>query len=132
MKYERIRANEVRFEQRHADNCDLLLVAYGTSARIAKGALAKARLLGIRAGMFRPITLWPFPYEELKAAASGASAVLVVELSAGQLIEDVRLATSDRVPVLLEGRMGGGIPSVSDVLERVKSVAAGSAAEIRG
>ncbi|MBM4148401.1 MAG: 3-methyl-2-oxobutanoate dehydrogenase subunit VorB [Lentisphaerae bacterium] len=121
-KYARISESEKRWEERDTGDCDILLVAYGTSARIAKGAAAEARAAGIRAGVFRPVSLWPFPGERLRELASQARRILVVEMSAGQLIEDVRLSVGERVPVDLEGRMGGGIPSVSDVLARLRAL----------
>ena len=86
------------------------------AARVARTAVERARAEGMAAGLFRPITLWPFPSEALRVAARGARAVLVVELSAGQLVEDVRLALDGAVPVLFHGRMGGMVPSPDEVV----------------
>lgn len=119
-KYKRITAKEARYEERDADECDTLLVAYGTCARIANGAIASLRSDGIKAGVFRPITLWPFPYKRIAETAERVSAVLVIEMSSGQMLEDVRLAIGGRVPIYFEGRMGGGVPRVADVVRRVK------------
>jgi 2-oxoglutarate ferredoxin oxidoreductase subunit alpha len=102
--------------------CDILMVAYGSSARIAKGALNCARAEGIKAGLFRPISLWPFPSERLAKLAKQVKGVLVVEMSSGQMIEDVKLAVGGEVPVFFEGRMGGGVPTVNDVLKAVRKI----------
>lgn len=113
-------AREVRSEQRQTRDCDVLVVAYGTCARIAKGALLKARRLGIKAGLLRPITLWPFPSSQICAIAKRAKTILVVEMSAGQMVEDVQLAVQGRIPVRFEGRMGGGVPREDDVLKAMR------------
>ena len=94
--------------------------AYGTAARVARTAIERARADGLPAGLFRPITLWPFPADELAARAEGLRAILVVELSAGQLVEDVRLAVEGRCPVFLHGRMGGMVPTPGDVVDALR------------
>jgi 2-oxoglutarate ferredoxin oxidoreductase subunit alpha len=105
------------------EDCDLLLVAYGTSARIAKGALDAARDQGLRLGLLRPVSLWPFPYERIgELARRACRGVLVVEMSSGQMLEDVRLAVAGAVPVEFEGRMGGGVPRETDILKHAKSM----------
>ncbi|MBM4142697.1 MAG: 3-methyl-2-oxobutanoate dehydrogenase subunit VorB [Lentisphaerae bacterium] len=114
--YRRIIANEVRWEEQATDDCDLLIVAYGTSARIAAGAASAAAANGLRVGLLRPVTLWPFPSARLAELAGRVSGVLVVEMSSGQMLEDVRLAVEGRVPVHFEGRMGGIVPTEKDVL----------------
>ena len=121
-KYKEITATETRVEERMTDDCDILLVAYGASARIAKGALGEAREKGIEVGLLRPITLWPFPSARLAEVAAGASHLLVVEMSSGQMLEDVRLAVTDGTPIALEGRMGGAVPTVTDVLARIEEL----------
>ena len=118
-KYRRIAEKEVRCEEVCTEDCEALLVAYGTCARIAKGAVVAARARGIKAGLLRPITLWPFPYERIAAIAERVNRVVVVEMSSGQMLEDVQLAVGKDVPVLFEGRMGGAVPSESDVLRRL-------------
>jgi 2-oxoglutarate ferredoxin oxidoreductase subunit alpha len=119
-KYQRIAEAEVRFATEQLDDAEIGIVAYGTAARVARTAIERARGLGLRAGIFRPITLWPFPSRELAAAAQGKRALLVVELSAGQMVEDVRLAVEGRLPVHFLGRQGGVIPSPSEVLEALQ------------
>jgi len=121
-KYERIRRKEVRFEERFARDCEVLVVAYGTSARLAKGAMNAARAKGIRVGLLRPITLWPFPYSRIAELAAKAKGILVIEMSAGQMIEDVRLAVGKKPPVSFVGRTGGGVPSEKDILRAIKTI----------
>jgi len=118
-KYRRIAEKEVRVEETLVDDCDVLLVAYGTCARIAKGTTQAARSRGLRAGLFRPITLWPFPYTRIAELAGQVGRIVVVEMSSGQMVEDVRLAVGDTTPVLLEGRMGGAVPTESDILKKI-------------
>ena len=119
-KYREIAANEVRWAAEQLDDAEIAIVAYGTSARVARTAIERAREHGLRVGLFRPITLWPFPTEPLAAMASRWRAILVVEMSAGQLVEDVRLAVGDRVPVLFHGRMGGMVPTPGEVVTAVR------------
>jgi 2-oxoglutarate ferredoxin oxidoreductase subunit alpha len=122
-KYAEISRSEVRYEDRMVEDCTVLLVAYGTSARIVKGALEKARAKGIKAGLVRPVSLWPFPSEHIAAAAEHAEAVLAVEMSSGQMLEDVKLAVGGRAPVFFLGRTGGGVPLVSDIVSRITELA---------
>lgn len=122
-KYREIESREQRFERIGETNCDLLMVAYGTASRIAHGAMLEARRKGLNVGLFRPVSLWPFPYRALAEAASGCRCgLLTIELSAGQMVEDVRLAVEGRIPVQFLGRMGGGVPSVSEVLDKAAAV----------
>ena len=107
----RSRRREQRWAGEHLDGAEVVLVAYGTAARVARTAVERARAEGLRAGLFRPITLWPFPADALREAAADARAVMAVEMSAGQLVEDVRLAIEGAVPVFHHGRMGGMVPS---------------------
>jgi 2-oxoglutarate ferredoxin oxidoreductase subunit alpha len=113
-------ANEVRYETFMADDAEILIASYGTAARIAKTAIRQAREEGIRVGLFRPITVFPFPYAELQEATQGE--ILVVELSAGQMLEDVRLAVQDKVPITFYGKMGGVVPLPEDILEEIKKL----------
>jgi 2-oxoglutarate ferredoxin oxidoreductase subunit alpha len=121
-KYEKIKEREVRVEKRQVEDADLVLVAYGTSARNCKEAIRKLREDGVRAGIVRPITLWPFPYEAVSEAAQHAKAILVVEMSAGQMVEDVYLATKDSCPVFFYGRMGGIVPGATEIYEKALSI----------
>ncbi len=114
-------ANEVRYETFMADDADVLIASYGTAARIVKTTIRRAREEGIRVGLFRPITVFPFPYAELRAAAQGKH-VLVVELNAGQMLEDVQLALQDKIPFSFFGKMGGVVPLPDDILDEVKKL----------
>ena len=118
--YAEITVREQRWAGESLDGADVVLVAYGTAARIARTALERAREAGLQAGLFRPITLWPFPAEALRQAARGARAVVAVEMSAGQLVEDVRLAIEGAVPVFHHGRMGGMVPSPDEVVDAMR------------
>jgi len=122
-KYELLRRREVRSESVQVDDAEYLIVAYGLSARIAHRAVELARSRGMRVGLFRPITLFPFPEEQIRSLAARLEGVLVVEMNAGQMVEDVRLAVNGSVPVHSYGRMGGIIPSPVEVLERVERMA---------
>lgn len=115
-KYRQIEATEVRFETFHTEDAEYLYVAYGSSARIAQKSVQIARAKGIKAGLLRPITLFPFPKAEVARLAGKVKAILAVEMSAGQMVEDVRLAVAGKVPVEHYGRMGGMIPSPEEIV----------------
>ena len=121
-KYKQIEHNEVLCEQYEIDDADIVLVAYGFSARIVRSAVSRAREEGIKAGWIRPITLWPFPTEQISKAADEFRVFLVVEMSNGQMVEDVRLAVNGKSPVLLHGRPGGGIPAVDEILDKIRQL----------
>jgi pyruvate/2-oxoacid:ferredoxin oxidoreductase alpha subunit len=114
-KYRRAREQEPRHELYHADDAEVLLVGFGIVSRVLRSTVEQARKEGLRAGLFRPITLWPFPSKALVEAAANVDKVLVVELSNGQMVEDVRLALDGRVPVEFYGRVGGNVPSVEEL-----------------
>ena len=120
-KYKTVQENEVRYETMEAEDADYLFVAYGSSARICQKAIILARSEGIKVGLFRPITLWPFPSSQLKSYSDRSKGMLTVEQSAGQMIEDVKLASECRVKVEHFGRMGGMIPTPEEVLEALKT-----------
>jgi len=122
--FKKIRESEQRHEEYMTEDADLLLVAYGTAARIAKTAISRARREGIKAGLFRPITVNPYPYDALRKAAEKAKRVLVVEMSAGQMLEDVRLAVMDKRPIHFFGKLGGIVPLPEDVLDEMKKALA--------
>ena len=114
-KYRQARQIEPRWELYNTDDAEILLVGYGITSRILRSAVEAARSEGQRVGLFRPITLWPFPSAGLAKAASSVRRVLVVELSNGQMVEDVRLALNGTVPVDFYGRTGGNVPSVEEI-----------------
>ncbi len=119
-KYREIEKNEVRYETMQCDDADYIIVAFGSAARIAQKAIEMARGEGIKVGLLRPITLWPFPSKEIKSLAEGKKGVLVAEINAGQMIEDVRLAVGGSVPVEHYGRLGGIVPEPSEIVEALK------------
>lgn len=119
-RYREIEKNETRWEEINVEDADYLIVAFGTIARISDKARELAEEEGIKVGIIRPITLWPFPTEAVRKAAEGKKGVLVVELNAGQMIEDVRLAVHDALPVEHFGRLGGIIPSPEEVVNALK------------
>jgi len=120
-KYATITEREVRWAGEDLDDAEITIVAYGTAARVSRTAIERARAQGLRVGMFRPITLWPFPSTALSTVASTMRAIVVVELSAGQMVEDVRLAVEGRVPVFLHGRTGGMVPTPGEVVDAVRA-----------
>ena len=122
-RYEEVEKNEVMYEEYMMDDAEICIAAFGIAARVSKNAITEARRQGIKAGMIRPITLWPFPKAPFKKAAQSVKQFISVELSMGQMIEDVRLATECRVPVTLCNRVGGMIPSPEMVLEAIKEAA---------
>lgn len=119
-KYRAIKENEVRYEAQQLDDAEVLIVAFGSAARIAEKAIEIAREEGIKAGLFRPITLWPFPEKQLREAAHGKRGVLVVEINAGQMIEDVRLSVNGEEPVEHFGRLGGIVPEPDEIVKAIK------------
>jgi 2-oxoglutarate ferredoxin oxidoreductase subunit alpha len=124
--YKEIETDEVRFEAISCDDADIVLVAYGTSARVGMGALALARKAGLRVGLFRPITLWPFPEGELARIADRGIPMMAVEMSMGQMVQDVRLAVRDRVPVHLFARTGGVVPTEDEVFAECRKIIGGT------
>ena len=119
-KYRAIEAAEVRWTGELLDDAELVIVAYGTAARVARSAIRRAREGGLRAGLFRPISLWPFPSAALAELAGRTRGILVVELSAGQMVEDVRLAVEGRSPVAFHGRTGGMVPTPDEVIAALR------------
>ncbi|HUV66699.1 MAG TPA: transketolase C-terminal domain-containing protein, partial [Sedimentisphaerales bacterium] len=121
-RYLHIEKNEVLCEQHEVDEAEIVLVAYGIAARIVCGAVHKARQEGIKAGWIRPVTLWPFPTEQISKAADEFRIFLVVEMSNGQMVEDVKLAVSGKSPVMFYGRPGGGVPTVDEIFDVIKQL----------
>ena len=118
--YREIEKNEVRYESYHTEDAEYLIVAFGTVARICLKAIEDARAEGIKVGLIRPITLWPFPYDAIAEASKTCKGILVTELNAGQMIEDVRLAVGRNMNVRHFGRMGGIVPNPSEILSALK------------
>lgn len=122
-RYEVIKGKEVRVETYLTDDADIVVAAFGAAARIVRSAVNAAREKGIRAGLFRPITLWPYPAETLSSL--GAKAFLTVEFNMGQMVEDVRLAVNGAAPVSFFGKCGGVIPTPDEVLQQIEQIAEG-------
>jgi 2-oxoglutarate ferredoxin oxidoreductase subunit alpha len=121
-KYEKMEKDEVRYEELFCDDAEYLIVAFGSMARISRKAMEMAREEGIKVGLFRPVTLWPFPMKELNKYNKKVKGILVAELNAGQMIEDVKLAVECKVPVGHFGRLGGIVPAPDEVLEALKKL----------
>jgi 2-oxoglutarate ferredoxin oxidoreductase subunit alpha len=119
-RYQQIEENEVRYRETETSDATVIVVAYGTVARIARTAVRMARNEGIRLGLVQPITLWPFPYDLLRGLSSRVNTILTVEMSTGQMVEDVRLAVADRAETPFYGELGGLVPTPKDILREVK------------
>ena len=124
-KYNKIKENEVKCEKFQTEDADYVLVAYGTTARICKTAITQLRKEGLKVGLIRPITLWPYPDNCVDEVIDNTKAFITVEMSAGQMVEDVRLAVNGRKPVHFYGRTGGMIPSPQEIAEKVREIAGG-------
>lgn len=118
-RYEIVKRDLHMAESYLTDDADIVIVAYGATARIVKSAVIKARNIGIKAGMFRPITLWPFPVDEINLAVNSCKSVLCVEMSTGQMIDDVKLAINCSKPVHFFGRTGGVVPTPTEVFNKI-------------
>jgi len=121
-KYKTITENEQRYELYNCEDAEIILVAYGSVARICKGVIKEAREKGIRLGLIRPITLWPFPTDGFAKIIDIPRAFLTVEMSSGQMVEDVMLTVSGKKPVYFTGRMGGMIPTVKNIMDKVMEI----------
>ena len=125
-RYAQIEANEADAETYLCDDAEIVITAFGATSRIAKSAVNKARAEGIKAGLFRPVTLWPFPKAQLLEATKNAKAVLSVEMNMGQMVDDVKLALDCKIPVSFYGRTGGVIPSPNEVLDQIRKLNGGA------
>ncbi|MDR3339729.1 MAG: 3-methyl-2-oxobutanoate dehydrogenase subunit VorB [Candidatus Symbiothrix sp.] len=121
-KYNQIEENEVIYEELLCDDAEYLIVAFGSTARISQATVEMARKEGIKVGLFRPVTLWPFPKKKLKAYSEKIKGILTVELNAGQMVEDVKLAVECKIPVNFYGRLGGIVPTPDEVLNELKKL----------
>jgi len=119
-KYKKIKETEVRYETMYCDDADYVIVAFGSAARLSDKAIQIAREQGIKVGLFRPITLWPFPTKEIAELAKTKKGILVVEINAGQMVQDVLLAVNGAVPVEHYGRLGGIVPEPNEIVEALK------------
>ena len=119
-KYKLIEENEVRFEEINCEDADYLIIAFGSMARIGQKAMELAREEGIKVGILRPITLWPFPTKAIASYAEKVKGMLVTELNAGQMVEDVRLAVNGKVKVEHFGRLGGIVPDPEELVSALK------------
>jgi pyruvate/2-oxoacid:ferredoxin oxidoreductase alpha subunit len=126
-KYKQIEKDEVRFEEYRTDDAELLVVAYGVVSRIVYSTIDQAREEGLKVGLLRPITVWPFPTEIIRKHSERVQNILAVELSTGQMVEDVRLAVEGRCPVHFYGRCGGMVPGGREILEQYRKIMAGGA-----
>jgi 2-oxoglutarate ferredoxin oxidoreductase subunit alpha len=124
-KQAEIEASEVRFKEFLLEGAELAVVAFGTAGRIAQSAIRTAREEGLRVGLLRPVSLWPYPSARIAALAEQVRAILVVEMNGGQMVDDVRLAVQGRVPVEFFGRMGGVTPMPDEILDEIRRLAAG-------
>lgn len=124
-RYKVIEENEAMYEEYMTEDADIIVAAFGIAARVSKNAVNEARKEGIKVGLIRPITVWPFPKAPFEKAAETCKAVISVELSMGQMIEDVKLAVGCKVPVTLCNRVGGMIPTPNEVLDAIRNTAKG-------
>jgi 2-oxoglutarate ferredoxin oxidoreductase subunit alpha len=116
---------EVRYELHQCDDAEVVIVAYGTTSRIARSAIEKCRRRGLRVGLLRPITLYPFPFAAFEQVIARTQAFLVVEMSMGQMLDDVKIAVAGRKPISFYGRTGGIVPTPEEVVKRVQALLGG-------
>jgi 2-oxoglutarate ferredoxin oxidoreductase subunit alpha len=121
-KYRQIEETETLCEQYEIEDAEIVVVAYGVAARIVRSAVDKSRQQGMKVGWIRPITLWPFPSKQICAASEQLRVFLTVEMSLGQMVEDVKLAVAGKCPVVFYGRAGGGVPTVEQVFENIRQL----------
>lgn len=123
-KFKKIAKNEVRFEEYNTDDAEIIITAFGLTSRIAKKTVELGREAGIKIGLFRPISLWPFPWDKLGEIASKntVQSFISVEMNAGQMIEDVKLAVCGKKPVYFYGRMGGIVPDPDEIFKKIKEI----------
>jgi len=124
-KYKQMAKNEVKYETFHCEDAEIIIVAFGIIARIAETAVIQARKNGIKAGIIRPITLWPFPEKPFNEVMDNVKSFLTVEMSMGQMVEDVKLSVSGRKPVHFYGRTGGIVPTPEEILHEIKTIQGG-------
>lgn len=123
-KQAEIEANEIRYQETNLEDAEIAVIAFGTAGRVVQSAIRAAREEGIRVGLLRPISLYPYPFERVRRIAGLVKAILVVEMNGGQMVDDVRIGVEGRVPVTFFGRMGGMVPLPDEVLEEIRKVQA--------
>ena len=121
-KYQGIEDAEVRYEEFYTDDAEMVMIGYGIVSRVLQTVAEEARSRGLRVGLLRPITLWPFPKKRIKELAETAKLFFVAELSNGQMVDDVRLALNGKRPVQFYGRMGGSVPTTQEILKKIKEI----------
>ncbi len=124
-KYKEIRENEVKVESYNIEDADVVIAAYGTTSRIARTAISQLEKEGYKVGLIRPITLWPYPYDEFKKINENCKGILTVEMNTGQMIDDVKIAVEGKFPVYFHGRTGGMVPTPAEIIEKVKAIYGG-------
>ena len=124
-KYRTIKENEIKVESYNLENADVVIAAYGTTARIVKTAIANLEKEGYKVGFIRPITLWPYPYEEFKKINKNCKGILTVEMNSGQMLDDVKIAVEGKFPVYFYGRTGGMVPTPKEIMAKVKEIYGG-------
>ncbi|MBQ6552107.1 MAG: 3-methyl-2-oxobutanoate dehydrogenase subunit VorB [Clostridia bacterium] len=125
-RYAQIEENEVRYEEYKTEDADIIITAFGATSRVAKSAINTARDMGIKAGLIRPITLWPFPKKIIAKRAETAKAFLSVEMNMGQMVDDVRLAVNGKKPVYFFGRTGGIVPTAEEIIAELEKINGGA------
>ncbi|MCF6461520.1 3-methyl-2-oxobutanoate dehydrogenase subunit VorB [Clostridium sp. Cult3] len=124
-KYKTIRENEVKVESYNIEDADVVIAAYGTTSRIARTAISQLEKEGYKVGLIRPITLWPYPYDEFKKINDKCKGILTVEMNTGQMIDDVKIAVKGKYPVHFYGRTGGMVPTPGEIIKKVKEIYGG-------
>jgi 2-oxoglutarate ferredoxin oxidoreductase subunit alpha len=121
--WEEIKKNEIRYEEYYLEDAEIVVIGFGTAGRISLSAVREARQEGIKVGLFRPVSLGPFPYDQISRLVDKTKVFLVVEMNAGQMYEDVRMAVKGRKPIEFYGRMGGIVPFPDEILKEIHRVA---------
>lgn len=124
-KYKEITENEIKVESYNIEDADVVIAAYGTTSRIAKTAIASLEKQGYKVGLIRPITLWPYPYDEFNKINDKCKGILTVEMNTGQMVDDVKIAVAGKYPVHFHGRTGGMAPTPDEIIEKVKAICGG-------
>jgi 2-oxoglutarate ferredoxin oxidoreductase subunit alpha len=122
-RWSQIQANEIRYKEYFLDDAEIAIIGFGTAGRVSLSAVRLARQMGIKAGLFRPVTASPFPEKQVRELSERVQSILVVEMNAGQMLDDVRRAAGDRAPVDFYGRLGGMVPYPEEILNEIQRVA---------